>query len=48
MINSYLLIADDHLLVAEGVANLLRAEFQKVAIVSDGRDLLATVQSDPP
>jgi len=42
------LIADDHLLVAEGVANLLRSEFQKVAIVPDGRDLLASVQSDPP
>ena len=48
MINSYLLIADDHLLVAEGVAKLLRTEFQKVSIVSDGQDLLATVQSDPP
>lgn len=48
MINFSLLIADDHLLVAEGVANLLRAEFRKVAIVSDGQDLLATVQSDPP
>jgi DNA-binding NarL/FixJ family response regulator len=48
MNNSSLLIADDHLLVAEGVANLLRAEFRKVAVVSDGQDLLATVQSDPP
>lgn len=48
MNDSSLLIADDHLLVAEGVANLLRAEFPRVAIVSDGQELLATVQSDPP
>ena len=48
MINSYLLIADDHQLVAEGVAKLLRTEFKKVVIVSDGQDLLLTVQSDPP
>jgi len=48
MINSSLLIADDHLLVAEGIANLLRTEFQKITIVPNGLDLLATVQSDPP
>jgi DNA-binding NarL/FixJ family response regulator len=48
MIHSSVLIADDHLLVAEGVANLLRAEFQKVTLVPDGQALLATIQSDPP
>lgn len=48
MKNAHILIADDHLLVAEGVANLLRPVCQKVDIVSDGRDLLAAVQSDPP
>jgi DNA-binding NarL/FixJ family response regulator len=48
MIHSSVLIADDHLLVAEGVANLLRAEFQKVTLVPDGHALLATIQSDPP
>lgn len=43
-----ILIADDHLLVAEGVAKLLQPVCHKVDIVSDGQDLLAAVQSNPP
>src|SRR5579862_2131080 len=35
-----LLIADDHLLLAEACKNLLEPEFEVVAIVGDGRALL--------
>jgi DNA-binding NarL/FixJ family response regulator len=36
-----ILIADDHALMAEGLARILAAEFEVVGIVSDGRKLLA-------
>ncbi|MDR4495731.1 MAG: response regulator [Nitrospirales bacterium] len=48
MTNPRIVIADDHLLVAEGVAKLLRPVFHMVDIVADGQDLLSFVQSDPP
>jgi DNA-binding NarL/FixJ family response regulator len=37
------LLADDHAIVAEGVAQILRAEFDLVAIVSDGGALVKAV-----
>src|SRR5215469_10786739 len=37
---SRVLIADDHRLVAEACRNLLEPEFQVIAMVSDGRELL--------
>lgn len=43
-----IVIADDHLLVAEGVANLLKAKFPDVTLVQNGHDLLSRVQTDPP
>lgn len=36
-----ILIADDHTLVAEGLASLLRPEFQLLGVVHDGRALLS-------
>jgi DNA-binding NarL/FixJ family response regulator len=36
-----LLLADDHLLVAEALKSLLAAEFELVAVVVDGRELVA-------
>ena len=48
MMNAHILIADDHLLVAEGVAKLLQPLSHKVGIVPDGQALLSAVQSDPP
>lgn len=38
------LIADDHPLVAEGIASLLRPEFEILGSVSNGRDLLAAAE----
>ena len=35
-----MLLADDHLLVAEGLSSLLALEFELVAVVEDGRALL--------
>jgi len=39
-----LLIADDHVLVAEAIKNLLESEFQVVGILSDGRQLLESTE----
>ena len=36
-----ILLADDHVLVAEGIQKLLEPEFQLVGIVADGRALVA-------
>lgn len=38
------LIADDHPLVVEGIASLLRSEFEIVGSVFNGRDLIATAK----
>jgi DNA-binding NarL/FixJ family response regulator len=42
------LLADDHAIVAEGVAQLLSAEFDLVAIVVDGGALVETAQKLQP
>lgn len=38
------LIADDHPLMVEGIASLLRSEFQVLGSASDGRDLVVQAQ----
>ena len=43
-----ILIADDHLLVAEACRNLLDGEFEVVGVVSDGRALLREVSELHP
>jgi DNA-binding NarL/FixJ family response regulator len=43
-----LLIADDHTLVAEACKNLLEPEFQVLAIVKNGRELLEIVRELKP
>jgi DNA-binding NarL/FixJ family response regulator len=43
-----LLLADDHRIVAEGLCNLLRAEFDLVGAVEDGRALLAAAKKLSP
>jgi len=42
------LIADDQVLVAEGLKNLLIADFKVVAVVRDGRSLLHLAQALKP
>jgi len=42
------LLADDHVLVAQGVEMLLLECFCNIQIVSDGESLVATVKRDPP
>jgi DNA-binding NarL/FixJ family response regulator len=36
------ILADDHVLVAEGLRGLLESEFEVVAVVADGRELVAS------
>jgi DNA-binding NarL/FixJ family response regulator len=43
-----ILIADDHILIAEAFKRLLEPEFQVVGIVSDGRELLERVDELRP
>ena len=43
-----ILLADDHLVLAEGLRVLLEPHFDIVGIVSDGRDLLAAVNTLDP
>lgn len=43
-----LLIADDHTLLAEACKNLLEPEFQVVAIVNNGRDLVKIAEDVKP
>lgn len=43
-----ILLADDHVLVAEGIQKLLEPEFQLLRIVSDGRALLKAVEECQP
>lgn len=42
------LLADDHLLIAEGIQKLLEPEFEFVGIVADGRSLVAAVAKLQP
>ena len=42
------LLADDHKIVAEGLRGLLEPEFDLVAIVDDGRELVAAVAEFDP
>ncbi len=43
-----ILLADDHVLVAEGIQKLLEPEFTLLGIFSDGRALLKAVEECPP
>lgn len=43
-----ILLADDHVLVAEGIQKLLEGEFDLIGIVPDGRALLTSIQERPP
>ena len=42
------LIADDHTLVAEGLASLIKAEFEVLATAGNGQELLQAAQSHTP
>ena len=42
------LLADDHLLVAEGLKKILTAEFDLVGVVEDGRELIAAAKTLRP
>src|SRR5579875_646479 len=39
-----IVVADDHELIAEGIAGLLRANYHVAGLVADGRQLLAEVE----
>ena len=43
-----ILIADDHRILAEGIRSLLEPEFAVVAVVSDGRELVAAAKQHLP
>ncbi len=43
-----ILLADDHALIAEGVAKLIESEFDLMGIVQDGRILLEKIRKEPP
>ena len=42
------LLADDHVLIAEGIKKLLEGEFNLIGIVPDGRALLTSIQERSP
>ena len=44
MTRARVLIADDHQILAEGIRSLLEPEFEVVAVVSDGRKLVAAAK----
>lgn len=48
MSRSRILIADDHKILAEGVRSLLEPEFEVVAVVSDGRELVDAAKTHLP
>ena len=48
MSRSRILIADDHKILAEGVRGLLEPEFEVVAVVSDGRELIDAAKTHLP
>jgi DNA-binding NarL/FixJ family response regulator len=43
-----IILADDHALIVEGLRSLLAAEFDIVAVASDGRELVALVEQLKP
>lgn len=43
-----IILAEDHVLVAEGIAKLLNDEFDLISSVSNGRDLLEQVRQHHP
>ena len=43
-----ILIADDHQILAEGLRGLLEPEFEVVAVVADGRELVAAAENYRP
>jgi DNA-binding NarL/FixJ family response regulator len=43
-----ILIADDHQILAEGLRGLLEPEFEVVAVVADGRELVAAAKKHVP
>jgi DNA-binding NarL/FixJ family response regulator len=43
-----ILLADDHVLVAAGLAKLLEQDFELLATIGDGRELLELVERDHP
>ena len=48
MTRARVLIADDHQILAEGIRSLLEPEFEVVAVVSDGRQLVAAAKEHLP
>jgi len=48
MSKSRVLLADDHLILAEGLRSLLEPEFEAVAVVADGRELVAAARKHRP
>jgi len=48
MSRARILIADDHGILAEGIRSLLEPEFAVVAVVSDGRELVAAAKQHLP
>jgi len=48
MSRSRILIADDHKILADGVRGLLEPEFEVVAVVSDGRELIDAAKTHLP
>ena len=48
MIRPRIVLADDHRLVAEGLRSILEPEFELVAIVEDGQQLVAAVKKYDP
>jgi DNA-binding NarL/FixJ family response regulator len=48
MLRSKVLVADDHVIVAEGLGSLLQSDFEVVGIVNDGRKLVETARQTRP
>jgi DNA-binding NarL/FixJ family response regulator len=42
------LLADDHLILAEGLRGLLEPEFEVIGVVADGRELVSTAKKERP
>jgi DNA-binding NarL/FixJ family response regulator len=41
-------LADDHILVAQGIERLLMNSFESIVLVADGEKLIETIERDPP
>src|SRR5207302_6323929 len=48
MSKARVLLADDHRILAEGLRSLLEPEFEVVAVVADGRELVAAARKLRP